>query len=116
MIIEYTGRHTTITQNLKTQAEEGIARIGKVTNRCTHVHVTLTEDKYRKHAELTMQCRGESLVARCESTTMEQALHDALIKLETQAVRHKEKNATVRDHTPKPADVVATDQLDIAAA
>lgn len=101
MIIEYTGRHTTITSKQKEQAQAGLDRIGKVTNRCTHAHVTLSEDKYRKMAEITMQCGGGSLVARCESTDMEQALHDALLKLESQAVRNKEKFATVRDHGTK---------------
>jgi len=101
MIVEYTGRHTTITAKLKTQAQAGLERIAKVTNRCTSAHVILTEDKYRRIAEVTVQCRGESIVARCEGTEMESALHDALAKVEMQAIRHKEKFATVRIQ-PRP--------------
>lgn len=112
MIIEYTGRHTTITSKQKEQAEAGLERISKVANRCTHAHVMLSEDKYRKMAEITMQCSCGSLVARCESKDFEQALHDALMKLETQAVRNKEKSATVRDHGLK-AGLAAPD---VAAA
>jgi putative sigma-54 modulation protein len=98
MTIEYTGRHTTVTQHLKTQAEAGLVRIDRVTNRCTSAHVILTEDKYRKIAEVTVLCRGESLVATCESAEMETALHDALQKVEQQAIRHKDRFATMRQH------------------
>jgi putative sigma-54 modulation protein len=102
MIMEYTGRHTTVTPKLKAQAEAGMERIDRVTKRCTSAHVILTEDKHRKIAEVTVQCRGESLVATCEAVEMEAALHDALHKVELQAIRHKERSATVRDHAVKP--------------
>jgi putative sigma-54 modulation protein len=98
MIMEYTGRHTAVTPKLKTLAEAGMARIDRVANRCTSAHVIFTEDKYRKIAEVNVLCRGENLVATSESTEMETALHDALHKVELQAIRHKERYATVRDH------------------
>ena len=101
MNVEYTGRQTAITAKLKAQAEAGLACVEKVANRCTSAHVILTEDKYRKIAEVTVGCRGEQLVARCESTEMDTALHDALQKVEQQAIKHKEKFTTVRSH-PKP--------------
>jgi putative sigma-54 modulation protein len=101
MIVEFTGRHTTVHTKLKTQANAGLERIARVTNRCTSAHVILTEDKYRKIAEVTVQCRGESIVATCEATEMETALHDALAKVEQQAIRHKQKFETARAQ-PKP--------------
>ncbi|MES2391051.1 MAG: ribosome-associated translation inhibitor RaiA [Acidobacteriota bacterium] len=101
MTIEFTGRHTTITAKLKQQAEAGLARIDRVANRCVKAHVILTEDKYRHIAELSVTCRGDILVARCESTAMEVALHDALQRVEQQAIRHKQRYETVRSH-PKP--------------
>lgn len=101
MIVEYTGRQTVVTAKLKTQAEAGLARIAKVANRCTSTHIILTEEKYRKIAEITVQCRGEQLVATCEALEMECALHDALQKVEQQAIKHKKRFDTVRDH-PRP--------------
>ena len=98
MIIEYTGRHTAVTPNLKTLTEAGMVRIDRVTNRCTSAHVIFTEDKYRKIAEVSVQCRGENLVATGESAEMETALRDALQKVELQAIRSKERYTTVRDH------------------
>ena len=35
MNIEYTGRHTVVTDKLKEQAESTLAAITRVTNRCT---------------------------------------------------------------------------------
>ena len=101
MIVEYTGRKTAVTQRLKQLAEESLARIERVTNRCTSAHVILKEDKYRQQAEVTVQCRNESLVASSEAAEMEQALREALMTIEKQAIKSKEKFTTVRSR-PKP--------------
>ena len=104
MTIEFTGRHTTVTAKLKSQAQAGLVRIDRVTNRCTSAHVILTEEKYRNIAEITVKCRGENFVATCQASEMEAALHDALAKVEQQAVRGKQRYETVRSH-PKPIPV-----------
>jgi putative sigma-54 modulation protein len=105
MNLEITGRHTNVTDKLRAQAKAGLERIGRVTNRCTNAHVILTEDKYRRIAEVSVQCRGDVLVATAEAAEMETALHDALHKVEQQAVRCKEKAVTVREHVVKPLAV-----------
>jgi len=98
MEIEYTGRQTTITKKLKTQAETGLARIAKLVGRTASAHVFLTTEKYRRIAEITLKKRGQSLVGTCEGTEMASALHNALDRLEQQAVRHKQKRATGKRH------------------
>jgi putative sigma-54 modulation protein len=103
MNVEYTGRQTTITKKLKLQAEAGLARIAKIVGNSANVHVILATDKYRHDAEVTVQTRHQKLVASCEATEMEVALHDALAKLEKQAIRQKKKFGTIKRH-PK-ADV-----------
>jgi putative sigma-54 modulation protein len=103
MNVEYTGRQTVITAKLKSQAQAGLERVGKVANRCNTAHVILTEDKYRRIAEVTVNCRGEQLVAICETELMESALHGALEKVEQQAIKHKKRWDTMRDH-PKPIE------------
>jgi putative sigma-54 modulation protein len=100
MNVEYTGRQTVITAKLKEQAMTGLARVEKVANRCTGAHVVLTEDKYRKIAEITVPCKGEQLVAVSESTEMETALHDALMKVEQQAIKHRKRWDTMRMRGP----------------
>ncbi len=98
MTIETTGRNTPVTPQLKSLAEAGLERIARVTNRCTSAHVILSEDKYRRLAEVSVQCRGEVIVATHQAAEMETALRGALDKVEQQAIRHKERYTTVRSH------------------
>jgi putative sigma-54 modulation protein len=98
MDVEYTGRQTSITKKLKLQTEAGLARIAKIVGSSGNVHVILTTDKYRQIAEITVQTKQQKLVARCEATEMEVALHDALGKIEQQAIRHKKKSSTIQRH------------------
>jgi putative sigma-54 modulation protein len=116
MDIEYTGRHTVITKTLKVQSEAGLARIAKLIGRTASAHVFLTTDKYRRIAEVTLKTRGQSLVATCEATEMEAALHDALCKLEQQVVRHNQKKTKAKRH-PKAAvrEAVAEQEADVSA-
>src|SRR5665213_1097448 len=104
MDVEFTGRHTTVTPACKAQAQAGLDRMEKVAWGVTGAHVILTEEKHRKIAEVTVMARSGDLVARCESTLMETALHDALCKVEQQAIKHKKKVTTVRQHGRPPLE------------
>jgi putative sigma-54 modulation protein len=100
--IEYTARWTNITPKIKKLAETELNRIDQMLGGAVSAHVILTEDKYRQIAEVTLKTTSETLVATCEGTEMLVALHDALRKIEQQAVRHKERRITVERHA-KPA-------------
>ena len=101
MHVEFTGRQCTVTPKLKAQAMEYLERIVPMSHGATRAHFILTEDKYRRIAEVELYCRAGDLFAKCEGTEMEQVLHDALRRIEQQAVRLKERDQTIRDH-PKP--------------
>ena len=61
MTIEYTGRQTSHHSEVEGPiAEAGMARIAAVTNRCTSAHIILTEDKYRKIAEVSCSAAASS--------------------------------------------------------
>ena len=98
MIVEYTGRGTTITPKLKKLADAELARINGIIGRGVSSHVILTEDKYRQIAEVTLMTPMDTLVATCEGTEMLTALHDALKKIELQAIKQKERKITVERH------------------
>ena len=98
MNVEYTGRQTTVTPKLKQQAEDGIARIAKVAGKTSSAHVILSTDKYRQIAEVTITAKTHEFVATSEGAEMSAALHDALAKVEQQAVRHNQKRSTERRH------------------
>ena len=110
MNIEYTGRQTDVTKKLKVQAETGLERIGKIVGKVTSAHVILNVDKYRKIAEVTLTAGGRSLVANCESVEMQAALHDALEKIEQQAVRRRQRFTTTMRH-PKGAGKIGAIEL-----
>jgi putative sigma-54 modulation protein len=113
MDVEYTGRQTTVTKKLKLQTEAGLAQIAKIVGSSGSVHVILATDKYRQIAEITVQTKHQKLVARCEATEMETALHDALAKIEQQAIRHKKKSATIKRH---PKESVKGDKGEVVTA
>jgi putative sigma-54 modulation protein len=96
MNVEYTGRNTVVGPREKKLAATELERInGILLGKIVSAHVILTEEKYRQIAEVTLMVATESLVARCEGTEMQQALHEALRKLEQQVVKHKERKITV---------------------
>ena len=98
MSIEYTGRGVSVTTKQKQLAETELGRIDKIIGRMVSAHVILSEDKYRKIAEVTMKTATEDLVATCEGADMLNALHEALRKIEQQAIKHKERKMTVERH------------------
>jgi len=100
--IEYTARGTNLTPRLKGLAETELRRIDHMLGGAVSAHVILSEDKYRQIAEVTLNTCSETLVATCEGTEMMVSLHDALRKIEQQAVKHKERKITVERHA-KPA-------------
>jgi len=101
MQIEYTGRQITITRSLHAIGDEGIGRIGKILGKVTTAHVVLTAEKYRQTAEVTIKTRLQSIVGLCESTSMENALREAIAKAESQAIRHKDR---IRARKRKPKE------------
>lgn len=98
MDVEYTGRQTTITKKLKLRVEAELERIAKIVGNAGSVHVILATEKYRQSAEITVKTKNQNLVATCEGTDLEVTLHEALNKIEQQAIRHKKKHGTIKRH------------------
>ena len=83
--IEYTARGTFLGPKLRNLAEAELGRIDRMLGGAVSAHVILSEDKYRKIAEVTLNTCSETLVATCEHTDMMTALHETLKKIEQQA-------------------------------
>jgi len=110
MIIEYTGRQFVVTEKYKVHAESGLERIAKLVGKAASAHVILTIDKYRKIAEVTVKNGSQDMVANCESAEMMTALHDALAKIEQQAIRNRQRTTTIMRH-PRVAGVRAMGEI-----
>jgi len=105
MQIEFTGRHFTIYPKLHAQAQTALDRIEIIVGSICTAHVILTEDSFRKTAEVNLQCPlHPDLTASCEAKEMEQALHDALDKVEKQAVKISKKANTLKRHPEQSAE------------
>ena len=115
MTVEYTGRGMTVTAKQRNLADTELARIDGIIGRSVSAHVILTEEKYRMIAEVTLKTATDSLVATCEGTEMLVALHDALKKVEQQAIKHKERKMTVERHA-KPNSVEPLIEVGLTAA
>ncbi len=122
MQTELTGRQVVVTKKLRAQAEAGLNRIERILARATSkaaagkaaaakksggnsAHVVLSAVKYRQTAEVTVKTKNVEIVGLCESTTMETALHDALVKVEKQALKHMSK---LRELKRKPKEEKVT--------
>lgn len=114
--VEFTARGTTINVKHRALALGELGRIDKMLGGAVSAHVILGEDKYRKIAEVTLTTGYETLVATCEGTDMLQALHDALRKIEAQAVKHKERKITVERHAKPDSTAPLVEVADVPAS
>jgi putative sigma-54 modulation protein len=87
MTIEYTGRQTEVSQQLKALAERKLRKLSRTLRGITHVHVILSVDKHRKIAEVSVHSPHLDLTAREQSPELAVSLATVLDKLERQAQR-----------------------------
>jgi putative sigma-54 modulation protein len=91
MKIEFTGRQTEISREVRRLAERKLQKVGKVLPSMTSAHVILTADKHRHIAEVSAHSRHLDLTAVEESTNPRLSVSNAMDKLLRQAQRHQEK-------------------------
>ena len=115
MKIEYTGRQTEISKEIRRLAERKLGKVAKALPRMTRAHVILTADKHRQIAEVSAHSRNLDLTAVGESTNPRLSVSNAMDKLLRQAQRHQDKRrgrkgassarrpASARERGPEPA-------------
>ena len=91
MKIEFTGRQTEISDELRRLSERKLAKLGKLLPSLTRAHVILSADKHRRVAELSLHSRQLDLVAIEVSDDFRRSLAGAIEKLERQALRQRTK-------------------------
>jgi putative sigma-54 modulation protein len=91
MKIEYTGRQTEVTDELRDLASRKLAKLGKVLRGITHVHVIVAADKHRQMADVSVHSPHLDLAAGDEGPDLATALSTVLDKLTRQAKRHQGK-------------------------
>lgn len=92
MKFEYTGRHVEVTPSIRRHVEEHFHKIGHIFDDSTaSAHVIIEVEKNRQTGEILVHWREHTLTARDTNSDMYQALTRAIDKIETQAVKLKQK-------------------------
>src|SRR5579875_3972122 len=99
MHIEFVGRGFTVTAKHRAHATEYLERLFPMIPNATGARIVLGLDKYRNIAEVELLGPSGNFVARCEGKDMDQALHDALRRVEQQLVHHNQREQTIRGHS-----------------
>jgi putative sigma-54 modulation protein len=91
MEIRTTARHFQLTDNLKKFAEDEIKRLEKYYDHIIDAHITMTVEKSRQTAELTLKVYGTILTSKAKAFDMYISVEQAVAKMEAQIKKYKAK-------------------------
>jgi putative sigma-54 modulation protein len=91
MEVEFTARQVKISKALRTHAEEGMERIGRILGKTAHASVTFSAQRHVQIVELTVQGRAQKIAATGKATTLDAALKEAMEHAENQARRFRDR-------------------------
>lgn len=109
MNIEITGRHTELTDELKSFVHKKLATLSRVLEEPIEVRVVVTADKHRHTAEIHVTSPHQTLDGSEETGEIKASIGQVIDKLERQARRHKERNHSHKHRqTQRDPEVAAT--------
>ena len=94
MKVTYTGRHMDLTPAQAQKLEAEFVKVGKLLDNGrgeAEARVVLSHERHLNHAEVTVPYHHHELVGQASDADLLTALHAAVGKLETQAIRVREK-------------------------
>jgi putative sigma-54 modulation protein len=91
MQILTTTRHCELDKEVLLHAERRLEKLGRFARDIREAHLTVTAERYRHSAEITLRLNHHELVSREESTEAKIAIDLAADRLEQQLRRFKEK-------------------------
>jgi putative sigma-54 modulation protein len=89
--VEFTARQVKISRALRTHAEEGMERIGRILGKTAHASITFSAQRHVQIVELTVQARAQKIAAAGKATTLDAALKEAMEHAENQARRYRDR-------------------------
>lgn len=95
MELEFTFRNVEPTAAIKDWAAKRFQKVVKHLKDPASAHVTITVDKHRHRADLTVHSHGETFRAEDETDDLYATLDGVMSKVEVSLRRHKEKE---REH------------------
>jgi putative sigma-54 modulation protein len=100
MDVALTARKGKISKSLRTQAEEGMERIGRILGRNAHASITFSAQRHVHIVELTVQARLQKFAATGKADSQDAALREAIVHAEHQAHRYRDRRL-VNKRLPK---------------
>ena len=94
MQVHLTGRQVEITPALRKFTEERLKKLDKLLGGTTEAHVVLAVEKRRHLAEIQVKSRTALLAGQLETEDLYASIGGVVLKLERQALKHKEKLTT----------------------
>ena len=105
MEVEFTARQVKISKALRTQAEEGMERIGRILGKTAHASITFSAQRHMQIVEVTVQARLQTIAATGKADTLDAALREAMEHTENQARRYRDRRLE-RKRLPKEEKVL----------
>ena len=112
MNVTVTFRHVDPTPALRQHAEDKLRRLKKYLHRPVDAHVILSVTKERHTAEVTLNADHESMFAKEVTHDLYSAIDLAVIKLEHQAQRVKERREEHKGHARTGGDGAVPSEAD----
>jgi putative sigma-54 modulation protein len=106
MGVAFTARQVRISKALRSYAEEGMERIGRILGTGAHASITFSVQRHVQIVELTVQGRAQKIAATGKANTAESALRQAMAHAEHQALRFRDRRI-LRKRLPKEEKVLS---------
>ncbi len=97
MKLTVTGRKIVVTEAIENHLKEKMGKTIKDLGESADVHVALSVEKHRHFAEITVKTKQFTLHSEDETDDLYSAMDSALLKMEKQIRKHKERNKTLKD-------------------
>jgi putative sigma-54 modulation protein len=105
MEVAFTARKDKISRVLRTQAEDGMERIGRILGRTARASITFSSQRHIHIVELTVQARTQKFAATGKGDSPDAALREAIEHAEHQAYKHRDRRI-VSKRLPKEEKVL----------
>jgi putative sigma-54 modulation protein len=102
MDVEFTARQGKVSRALRTQAEEGMERIGRILGKVAHASIVFSVQRHLQLVELTVQARLQKIAAAGKADTPEAALRQAIAHAELQARRYRDRRLLTAPPVARP--------------
>ena len=107
MEVEFTARQVKISKALRTQAEEGLQRMGRILGKTARASVTFRAQRHLQIAELSVQSRAQLITATGKADSLEAALREALEHAGNQALKFRDRQRATKRLPKEEKELVA---------